>query len=358
MDLSKQKILLSNKKLLFMGIAFFLLTTILVTLFASKEIKIKLDEKEVAHSFRGNHTVGEVLKEAKISIVKEDKVKPSLTTVVEDGDKISIVKATPVTVTADNKEYKFLSTETEVQKLLQQLKIDIGNLDIVEPSIDSTIDGQEKQIKIVRVEEKYEINTEVLNYKDIVKDNDNMDKGKITLVQRGSNGEKTIKQKVVLYDGVETKREIVEESTTKEPVDEVKEVGTHIEEAVIEPVKEPVTKAEKSGSNTLIATSRGDDNHTETIDVVVTGYCSCPICVGSNSGNTTASGTKPTANRTVAASSNYEFGTKLQIEGLGGVYQVEDRGGAIQGNRIDVYFSSHNEALQFGKKTMKAHVVR
>lgn len=323
-----------------MGIAFFLLTTILVTVFANKEIKIKLDEKEVVHSFRGKATVGEVLEAANISLHEEDKVKPSLKTIVKDGDKVSIVRATPVTVTADNKEYKFLSTETQVNKLLQQLNIEIGNLDIVEPSIEATIDENEKHIKIVRVEEKYESNTEVLKYKDIINKNSSVDKGITTLVQRGSNGEKVIKQKVILHDGVEAKREVVEEIITKEPVDQIQEVGT----------------------NTLIATSRGSQNYTQIIDVVVTGYCSCPICVGSNSGNITASGTKPTANRTVAASKNYAFGTKMYIPGFkdsasGGIYQVEDRGGAIQGNRIDVYFNSHNEALKFGKKTMKAYVI-
>ena len=341
MDLSKLRILLSNKKLLFTGIAFFLLTTMLVTIFANKEIKIKLDEEELAHSFRGTQTVGEILEAENISLKEEDKVKPSLTTVVKDGDEVTIIRATPVTVTADNKEYTFLSTETQVQKIIEQLNIEIGDLDIVEPSIDSTIDEQEKHIEIVRVEEKYESGTEVLKYKDIVQKNSSVDEGTTTLVQTGSNGEKTINQKVTYYNGVETKREVVEEIITKEPVDQVKEVGT----------------------NTLIATSRGSQNFTKIIDVVVTGYCSCPICVGSNSGTITASGTTPTANRTVAASSNFAFGTKLYIPGFkdsgsGGIYLVEDRGGAIQGNRIDVYFNSHSEALTFGKRTMKAYVIQ
>lgn len=340
MDLSRIRILLTNKKLLFMGIAFFLLTMILVTIFANKEIKIKLDEKQVTYSFRGKQTVGEILEEKNISLKEEDKVEPSLTTVVKDGDEINIIRAMPVTITADNKEYKFLSTETQVQKILEQLKIEIGNLDIVEPSIDSTIEDKEKQINIIRVEEKYENGTEVLKYKDVVQKNSNVDKGKTTLIQRGSNGEKIIKEKVTFHNGVEIKREVVEETVTKEPVDQIEEVGT----------------------NTLIATSRGSENFTKIIEVVVTGYCSCPICVGSNSGNITASGTKPTANRTVAASSSYAFGTKLYIpelknSGNGGIFQVEDRGGAIQGNRIDVYFNSHSEALKFGKKTMTAYVI-
>ena len=50
---------------------------------------------------------------------------------------------------------------------------------------------------------------------------------------------------------------------------------------------------------------------------------------------------------TVAADTNIlPFGTVLLIDDK--EYIVQDRGGAIKGNRIDVYFESHEEALQFG----------
>lgn len=80
----------------------------------------------------------------------------------------------------------------------------------------------------------------------------------------------------------------------------------------------------------------------------VTGYCACAYCCGKTNG-ITASGTHATAGRTIAADTNkYPFGTKLIIDGH--TYTVEDRGGAINGNKIDIYFSSHQEALQWGVK--------
>ena len=57
-------------------------------------------------------------------------------------------------------------------------------------------------------------------------------------------------------------------------------------------------------------------------------------------------GTHATAGRTVAASSQFAFGTKLNINGH--VYTVEDRGGAIKGNKIDVYMNTQAEALALG----------
>ena len=40
-----------------------------------------------------------------------------------------------------------------------------------------------------------------------------------------------------------------------------------------------------------------------------------------------------------------------------GIYTVEDRGGAITGNKIDVFFNSHSEALKFGRRNLRIKVV-
>ena len=70
----------------------------------------------------------------------------------------------------------------------------------------------------------------------------------------------------------------------------------------------------------------------------------------------TASGATAKANYTVAADTSVlPFGTKIKIDGV--EYEVQDRGGAIKGNRIDIYFGNdHNGALKFGKK--KAEVFK
>ena len=86
---------------------------------------------------------------------------------------------------------------------------------------------------------------------------------------------------------------------------------------------------------------------------VITAYCTCKICCGVYSGgNRTASGTIPTTNRTLAVDTNViPFGTKLVINGQ--VYVAEDRGGAIKGKRIDMFFYTHKEALKWGRRTME-----
>ena len=75
----------------------------------------------------------------------------------------------------------------------------------------------------------------------------------------------------------------------------------------------------------------------------LTGYCACAICTGQWAGGSTASGTTPTAGRTIAMG-GVPFGTKLMINGQ--IYTVEDRGTAY--GHVDVFCSSHSEALAFG----------
>ena len=80
---------------------------------------------------------------------------------------------------------------------------------------------------------------------------------------------------------------------------------------------------------------------------VLTGYCPCAICCGKTNG-VTASGRPARANHTIAADRRFAFGTQMIINNM--VYTVDDRGGAIKGNRIDIFFNTHSEALKFGRR--------
>lgn len=117
-----------------------------------------------------------------------------------------------------------------------------------------------------------------------------------------------------------------------------------------EVIQEPVVTEKPANSKTQV-TSRGNstvNGKTNLGTYTLTAYCACAKCCGKTNG-ITASGKKAVSGHTVAAPSNFPFGTKLEINGK--IYTVEDRGGAIQGKRLDIYFDSHQEALNFGRKT-------
>lgn len=100
---------------------------------------------------------------------------------------------------------------------------------------------------------------------------------------------------------------------------------------------------------------RSNATRTRTMRMLVTAYCPCTKCCGPSAQGITASG-KPVSHnngRFVAADKSIlPFGTKLQIPGYHGAMPVEvlDTGSAIKGHRLDVYFSSHQTALEWGKR--------
>lgn len=89
---------------------------------------------------------------------------------------------------------------------------------------------------------------------------------------------------------------------------------------------------------------------------VLTAYCHCEKCCGKTD-KITASGEKAVEGVTVAADTNIlPFGTQILIEN--NVYTVQDKGGAIKGNRIDVYFDTHEKALEFGGQTKEIIILK
>lgn len=78
----------------------------------------------------------------------------------------------------------------------------------------------------------------------------------------------------------------------------------------------------------------------------ITAYCACEKCCGKADG-ITASGSYVKEGRTIAADTSVlPFGTTVLINGH--LYTVEDRGGAVRGNHVDIYMASHQEALEYG----------
>ena len=124
--------------------------------------------------------------------------------------------------------------------------------------------------------------------------------------------------------------------------------------------QETVTAFAPASSVTEVTYADENGDYVYQGEFTLTGYCPCASCCGkwSNPSNPiTASGTTPVAGRTVAADTSiYPFGTKLMINGQ--IYTVEDVGGAIKGNHIDIYFNTHDEARAFAKQYGSVYLVK
>ncbi len=160
------------------------------------------------------------------------------------------------------------------------------------------------------------------------------------VLQEGKEGKKQVTYKVKYQNDVEIERTEISSVVLEEPVNKVVQVR-----AVTNRSSRTTT------SSAPVTTSQSGISLGK---YKITAYCGCALCCGKSTGRT-ASGAIARANHTVAAPGNFAFGTKLKINGI--VYTVEDRGGAIKGNKIDIYFSSHSAALAFGTKYANVEIV-
>jgi 3D (Asp-Asp-Asp) domain-containing protein len=142
-----------------------------------------------------------------------------------------------------------------------------------------------------------------------------------------------------------------------------KAVAKPIVTVVLPKVFAPVARPAASGELMHDAAVALPPQHIANVRIVmmeVTAYCPCPKCCGPNAAGITASGkdVRYNAGRFVAADSSLPFGTRLMIPGYDAKpVEVIDRGGAIKGNKIDVFFPTHQQALQWGRRHIAVTVI-
>jgi 3D (Asp-Asp-Asp) domain-containing protein len=117
----------------------------------------------------------------------------------------------------------------------------------------------------------------------------------------------------------------------------------------------------------------------EVVVMETTAYCACKKCCGwkrrygcfllppvyatgpkkgeRKQVGITADGSKARKGTLAADTRRYPFGTIMYVPGYGWG-EVHDRGGAIKGNRLDLFFSSHKKALEWGRRTVRVKVYR
>ena len=151
-----------------------------------------------------------------------------------------------------------------------------------------------------------------------------------------------------IESGVDTKKELDATDISGRPREIIEEYIEREERARRSRTR--VVVRNSSASPTISAVPA--TTSAQTIKVVATAYCSCSRCCGKSNG-ITASGAKASWGTIAADTSRFPFGTQFLISGFGDkVFTVQDRGGAIKGTKIDIWFPTHEEALRFGRRTI------
>ena len=172
-----------------------------------------------------------------------------------------------------------------------------------------------------------------------------------TVIQQGVNGIKEITYKVRYQEEVEIERRVLSEEIIKKPIDKIVQISTRI-------TSRAGARVSGLSSETIAASTEGKEPVVRTLNA--SAYCSCAKCCGKSNG-ITSSGRLATEWHTVAAGSGLPIGTVIYIPAFadkpnGGWFVVEDRGGAISNNKIDVFMGSHSSAIQFGRRNLECYI--
>jgi 3D (Asp-Asp-Asp) domain-containing protein len=128
-------------------------------------------------------------------------------------------------------------------------------------------------------------------------------------------------------------------------------------QATTSPGKKPTAEAalRNRDRGTAAAADLGDFS----ITAYTAGYESTQKKKGEPGYGITATGTTVKEGRTIAADWGVlPPGTQVRIEGLEGVYTVEDRGGAVDGKHIDLYVADLDRALEWGRQQRSVWVLK
>ena len=278
-----------------------------------KDVKVVLQNGYELTVLTSKSTISDVLEENNIVLDENQKTIPDSREEIKAGTVIKIV----------NKSYN----EVQIAK-------------VSEEGVQTTLD--ELLNNYAPITEKIVTEQVEIPYETITKNTAGTDTNTTNKVlQQGKNGLKEVTYKIKYQNEVEIEKIQLSEKVITEPVNKIVQVNR------------VTTSRSSTTSRTTTPSTTASSNASGQI-YKITAYCSCAKCCGKTNG-ITAMGTKATAGRTVAASSKFSFGTKLNINGH--VYTVEDRGGAINGNKIDLYVNSHVEALAWGVRYLPVSVV-
>jgi 3D (Asp-Asp-Asp) domain-containing protein len=239
-----------------------------------------------------------------------------------------------------------------VGQLLTQLELDVAEGDVLSHGMDATV-SRGMELRVDRVVVQQETYTATVPH-DVTYCNDaSIPEGFQEVLIEGRDGEVLRTAHVTYVNGVETSRKITEETQTISPVAEVVAVGTGSAAAAVDPNAMPVI-----GDGYIILPTGEVLTYTDTVTIRATAYthtdAGCDMITAT--GSTVHVGT-------VAVDPRYiPYGTRMYIVSNDGSYiygvsEAEDCGGAIKGDRMDLYFPTYEECMAFGWRVCTVYLL-
>lgn len=224
------------------------------------------------------------------------------------------------------KETTVSTFKKTVKDLLEEEEITYDKDDEITPNLDTKLKDK-MNIKVVEVKKLKQTEYKDIPFEVKLVEDKELKKGTTKVTQKGENGEKELVYELTYKDGKLDEKKLTKESVSKEPLEQIVKKGTKKQE---------------------VAVSRGGSSSRQ-MRVVATAYAGDGI---------TSTGTVPRWGTIAVDPSVIPYGSKVYIPQFGMTFRAEDCGGAIKGNRIDIFMGSESQAYSWGRKPIDIYVSR
>ena len=237
--------------------------------------------------------------------------------------KLEVRRALPIKVKVDGMEIDTYLAPRTVKEALEKLEIVLDEKDKVSLPLDHVIEAKD-EIQVVRVEEKIETITNEIPYQTVAQPADFPVGLPDKVVTKGVNGKHEQVVKITLEDGVEVAREVLKQEVLRAPVNQV------------------VSR----GSQTSI--SRGG----KTIEFKRAYLMKASAYTG---GGKTRTGAEARYGVIAVDPRVIPLYSEVYVEGYGDAVAL-DTGGAIKGNRVDLYMNTEEACWSWGVRSVVVYV--
>ena len=225
-----------------------------------------------------------------------------------------------ITVTVNGQTAQYKTIRNTVSDMLRGWDVTLDKEDVVKPGMNAALkDGTDVKIDLFEV--RKETVSEAIDFKSKTEYTSDLMEGETEVTTEGVKGEDRVTYEITYLGGIEQSRKEIARETVSKPVTEVIAEGT--------------------------AVSYDGVKYSRMITVVATGY--------THTGNRTATGTHPHRGTMAVDRRVIPMGSYGYVPGYGAVH-AEDTGGAIKGNRIDLFFETRGQAVSWGHRTVDLYI--
>ncbi len=303
-------------------------------------------------------SVGAFIRNQGIVLGEFDMVSPPPGASISKNQAISIARAFPLEVNIAGEIITAHTVSRTVAEVLETNGIILSEMDIVNPSLDSVV-NKETKINVTKVTTDMIAVTEEIPFETVSTPNSSLARGKTKIITAGVNGSKEVMYNVTYHNGTEQSREVAGERIISEPVNQVQEYGTQYYQVASRGGRVVRSEAKVDNPAEQLSYSQVITCNASAYDL---SYESCGKRPGDPYYGITASGMAAARGVIAVDPRVIPMGSKLYIESTDsypdyGFAVAGDKGGAIKGNRVDLFMDSRSEALRFGRRKVKVYIL-